>query len=226
MKNNTKLALAITAALAATFGASANAVTTTSISFDTSTPVTLTLTDWNSNLLFHKFDTSLGTLVSVTLDFSSSLQTVLTVTNSSSSASSGTAQTELQVTIQDASNGLNAPQMDVLSNAYSYSLDPNENVQSGTLTKTGSSHDVYSSSIILAEFSGTGNISLPVGTFTQTLLANTGGNTAAAQTTSASATGTVTYTYIPVPEPSTALLGLCGLGMVAGFKRRSRSAQA
>lgn len=222
MKTNTKFALAIAAALAATFGASANAAT---VSFDTSTPVTLTLTDWNSNLLFQKFDTSLGTLVSVTLDFSTTLQTVLTVTNSSTNASAGTAQTELQITVQDASLGLHTPEIDLLSSTFSYNLNQGDSVTSGTLSKDGSSHDVYTLSTILAEFSGTGNISLPVSTFTQTLLANTGGNTAADQTTQASVTGTVTYNYIPVPEPSAALLSLCGLGMVAGFKRK-RAARA
>jgi hypothetical protein len=60
---------------------------------------------------------------------------------------------------------------------------------------------------------GNGNISLNASTFTQTLLANTGGNTAASQVTDANLTGNVIYTYTVVPEPST--FGLLALGLSA-----------
>jgi hypothetical protein len=62
------------------------------------------------------------------------------------------------------------------------------------------------------------------GTYTQTLLANTGGNTAASQVTQAMATGTVTYYYTVItPEPaSLSILGSALLGTLA-FARRRRS---
>jgi len=186
----------------------------------TSTPISLTTTDWGSSLDFPKFDSSLGTLTQVELDLNGHLETTITVTNSAASASSGTAQTEVQFTVQDGGSNLIVPELDLLSSpAYSYSLAPGGSSTSGLITKNGSSSDMYSLPAVLAEFNGPGTITLSASTFTQTLLANTGGNTAADQVTSASLTGSVIYTYTPVPEPGTlVLLGIAVAGLF-GFRR-------
>jgi hypothetical protein len=193
------------------------------VSYLTGTPVPSTLTDWSASLSFPQFNSSLGTLTSVELQLSSSLTTTLTITNASSDPSSGSADTELQVTIQDAGNHLNAPEIDLITSDYGYSLGAAEQITSGLITKSGSSDVTYTAATILSEFTGGGGILLPASTFTQTLLANTGGNTAAEQVTDASATGTVIYTYTPNPEPASAGLLAAGLLGLVGLCRRRRA---
>jgi hypothetical protein len=190
----------------------------------TSTPIPSTLTDWTGSLAFAQFNPSLGTLDSVTLEFSSTLTTTLTINNTASSASSGSAKTELQVTVQDAGLNLNVPELDMLSPAFNYVLGPGGFTTSGLLTKSANDGgNNYTAAGVLAEFTGLGSISLPASTFTQTDLSNTGGNTSASQVTDASLTGTVEYFYTPtaVPEPSTLGLLVLGLGMLP-FRRRQR----
>ena len=224
MKQLTSL-LAAAALLA---GVATNSSALTSGPFTTSTPIPFTLTDWTGTLLFPQFNPGLGTLTSVQLDFNASLRTTLTVQNNAGSGSSGTAKTELQVTVQDAGNNLIAPEIDLLSPIFAYSLGAGQGATSPLLTKSGSSSDLYDSaygalwSAISAEFTGVGNISLNGSTFTQTLLANTGGNTAASQVSDASLTGTVTYTYdaVAAPEPSTLALLALGLGTLPLLRRQ------
>ena len=63
------------------------------ISFNTTTPIGSILTDWLGTLSFPQFNSALGTLDIVQIDLSGSLSTVLTITNSSPTGSSGTAKT-------------------------------------------------------------------------------------------------------------------------------------
>jgi hypothetical protein len=180
----------------------------------TTTPIAPTLTDWAGTLEFPQFDPSLGTLISVELTISGAISTDITVANSATTGSDGTVKTECLFTVQDSGNNLVAPQLDLLSPVFSYSLAPGGSISSGTLMKSGSDTQTYTSPVVLSEFTGLGSITLNASTFTQTLLANTGGNTAAGQVTTGSATGTVTYNFTPVPEPgSLAMLG--GLGLTA-----------
>jgi hypothetical protein len=189
--------------------------------FTTSTPIPYTLTDWTGSLSFPMFNSALGTLTEVDMTLNGAMQTTLTVTNNSPDSSSGNAKTEVQMSVQDAGLHFSPPQIDFNSPAFGYSLAGGGNVTSGLLTSSSSNSAVYTLSAILAEFNGPGTIVLPASTFTQTLLANTGGNTAASQVTQADLTGTVTYHYNPVPEPSTfALFGVAALGLLACARRR------
>lgn len=198
-----------------------NALAALMVSSPAVTPISSTPTDWNTVLQFPKFNPALGTLISFELDLTSTLNTSLSITNNSASASHGTAKTETLLSVQDVGALLTFPQIDLVSPAYTYSLAPGQNSVSPLLTTTGTSSNIYSSLPILAEFTGVGNITLNASTFTQTLLSNSGGNTFASQISFASANGTVIYTYNPVavPEPGTALFGVACVG-IAAFRRR------
>ncbi len=168
----------------------------------TSTPVPATLTDWSNALSFPQFNPSLGTLISVELDLSNSFSTTLTIHNMAGTASSGTANTELQVTVLDPGNYISTdvpadvPELNSLSPGFAYSLAPGASISSGLLSKTGTFSDTFTQAAILSEFTGVGNISLSASTLTRTLLGNSGGNTTVAQVTDASLTGDVIYTYV------------------------------
>ena len=94
----------------------------TSGPFTTTTPIPSTLTDWTGTLSFPKFNPGLGILTQVQLDLNGAMSTILTITNDSPAGSSGVAKTELMMTVQDAGNNLNAPEIDLLSPGYIYTL--------------------------------------------------------------------------------------------------------
>jgi hypothetical protein len=184
-------------------------------------PIPATSTDWSSDLPFTQFDPSLGTLVSVEILLNGGLTTTITVTNDADTSSSGSATTGVQITAQDAGNNLSAGIFTVMSSPnFSYSLGAGGSTSSGAITGSGSSDETYTAAPVLAEFTGGGTYDLPASTFTQTFLANTGGNTSASQTTTASLAGTVFYNYTPVPEPTSIGLVALALPLLAGRRRR------
>ena len=193
--------------------------------FVTTTPIPSTLTDWRSSLSFPKFDSSLGTLTSVELDLSGHFATVITVTNIGTGPSTGTAKTEVAVTVQDGGGNLSVPELDLFSSNYVFTdLPAGQSVDSGTINKSGGSSDVYTQSAVLAAFTGPGTIVLSASTYTQSWIAYSGGNSLATQVTSADLTGSVRYTYVPVPEPSAILLlGIGALGLLCGTRLGRKS---
>jgi hypothetical protein len=197
---------------------------TTSGPFTTTTPISYTLTDWTGSLSFAKFDSSLGALTEVDMTINGAMRTVLTVTNNSPQGSSGTAKTELQMSVQDPGANFTPPQLDFFSPNFVFNLGPNGSVTSGTLTKTASDTQVYTTAAILSEFNGPGTIVCPASTFTQTWIAYNGGNADAVQVTDGSLTGTVTYHYNPVPEPGTLGLLLAGAACLVAFGWQKRRA--
>jgi hypothetical protein len=192
----------------------------TSGPFTTTTPKASTKTDWTAGLAFPKFNSALGTLLSVELKITAAYDTVLTITNNASSASNGWAKTELVVNVEDAGSNLVYPVLDMLTPQYNFSLAPGQFVTTGNIHKSGSSDNIYTSAAVLAAFNGPGTITLNADTMTFAVISYTGGNTDAVQSTYASATGTVTYEYA-VPEPSGLLvLGPAFLGMLGMIRRR------
>jgi len=196
--------------------------------------IALSLTDWTNSVSFTKFNPSLGVLHSMSVTLNNGLSTIISVTNGALSSSSGTAKTTIDFNLDAGSYNLfgggsqanGAPNVDEYNSpGYGYSLDPGAGTTSGVLTKT---HSYTGSSITdsttLDAFTGTGSVDLTAWTFTQTDLANSGGNTAESQITEASADYIVTYDFTPAPAPepsAVAMLGagLAGLGMI--FRRRS-----
>jgi len=222
MKTSTSL-LAVSILLAAS---AITATASTEGPITTSTPISPTSTDWIDTLSFAQFNPALGTLDSVTLDFSSTLTTTLSVTNQDDLLDSkGYAVTELVINVQDTGSNLNANTLDLLSSHFNYSsLAPGDTATSGLLTKSqNDGGNIYTSSPILSEFTGFGNIILDAGTLTTTGVFYTGGSAAAIQASDANLTGTVTYTYT-VPEPSTYALLFGGLGLLFLVHRTRRTA--
>jgi hypothetical protein len=196
----------------------------------TSTPISHTteLVGAPSDVLtFPKFDGNLGILLSVVIHIDADISSVITVTNSAETPSSGNVFTQSQYTLSDPLSQLTLNPVTSTPN-FAYSLPPGGTATSSALTGTDSKTGTFTSGTVLAEFTTfTGEtIALPVTTFTQTFTANTGGNTSSGQVTTAGATGTITYNYTPladVPEPGAwAFLGtsLIGGGFFAIRRRR------
>jgi hypothetical protein len=144
-----------------------------SVSYTTSPPVPITSTEWvDVPLSFQQFNPALGTLESVTLDFSSSMSTTLTVNNTASSGySSGHAATELWIMVHDGGNNLIPLTIDSTSPTFNFvRLGPGQITTSGPLTQSGSGSHTYTLPGVLTEFTGAGNFSLLVNTMTQTHL--------------------------------------------------------
>jgi hypothetical protein len=175
----------------------------------------------------------LGTLTSVLLSFDGGYSTTLTVTDNQATPSSGTANTRIRFYVEDAGLHLASGGLifDMTSPDFSYNLsDIGDSATSGLMSdqSDGNNYNPYShsytSSIILSEFTGAGNVLMDAHTFTQSLLANNGGNSSASQVTDAFLDGSVTYTYTPAPapEPSSALLlSLGGLALLC-YRRVKR----
>lgn len=184
-------------------------------------------------LTFSKFDGALGILQSVSLSVNGSITTSIHVANSAATASTGTVRTESIGTITDP-NSLLSISPDIITPSRAYSLAPGTSADftniTGSASDTGASP--YSQANILAEFTGPngtpGNISLGLGTFTSTLLSNTGGNTSASQVTTGTFTASVIYTYgvrSGVPEPNMMMMmgaGTIGAVIFASRRRRVR----
>ena len=195
--------------------------------FPTLTPVPSTVTDWSSSLTFPQFDPSLGTLTAVTVSLAGSLTTDINITNNSEAGvKRQCGHTGRGFPPGPPDNDLTSPAFSLYSPSYVYSLGAGDSTDSGPLSSTGTGTDTVPPASF-GEFTGGGTITLPASTFTETQLANTGGNTGASQMTEASLTGSVTYYYNPplpaTPEPSTlALLAVGALGLVGyGWRRRA-----
>ena len=198
--------------------------------------ITSQKTDWSNNVGLQQFNPSLGTLNSIQINLSSGMTTSITVVNSSTNSSSGTAKTELQISLDTSSIGnynlfgSSNPVLDYYSPTFSYSLAGGGSTSSGNLTQTGSriSSGTLTDSTLLNDFTGSGLVTLVATTRTSTDLSNTGGNTTESESTTAGLVSTVTYNYTaaPVPEPSAFAVfaaGMVGLGLVWRFRGKAKA---
>lgn len=169
------------------------------------------------------------TLTQVYLTVYGSITSNIDVTAGPSGVSGGKTFTDVQFIVTDP--GLNISLgPDPNTAKYSFALGPNGTASSGPLNGSGSDSgsSPYTSSSVLAEFTGAGSIVLPVSTDTTTNISYTSGNATTSQTTDASVYGVVTYSYIdgvaPTPEPGSVALfsTLIGSGMLLRRRRRTK----
>ena len=203
-------------------------------------------TNNTGNTVFNYFNSTSGTLTSISVSGSYGFNSRVTVT--ATSASGGTARTESAANFGASDSAINAvfankldtissvtigpntlspAAFDSLGSAGSYSL-PSGGSQTVTSTSatsnTGPFNDTNSAD--LAAFVGTGAYYALFNTITGTVLSSSGGNATASQTTTATGSITLVYNYnapvtppTGVPEPaSMAILGAGLLG--AGLLRR------
>jgi hypothetical protein len=218
------------------FAVAANAQTFTNGPL-TITPIPSTSTDFTQTFSVPQFDPSLGFLQSAVISFTSGISSNITVTNNAASASNGHVSTHVTVGLTDPGGVLPDPAFNgsgnvnaggfavvVASANFNYALAAGGTAGPATRTGTNTTQMTFSSSSnpgVLAELTGTGNTDFTAKTYSQTIVTNTGGNTTAAQSTTANVSGTVTYTYTSAPEPgSLALAGIGLLGGIAGIRRR------
>lgn len=189
-------------------------------------------TDFDAQMVTTAFDSRLGTLTSIEIDFSSQVKTTLTAINQAGTASSGSAQSEYQFAVNDANSfdtsggggtvlaygpggnfGAAGGQVgDDLSNSITYSLGAGKQTTSSPSPNpftTAQYSDIFDNTVtgwtaIASEFSvsGSGLASLWAKSLTTTDITNTGGATEAIQTTLADVTASITYTYNPGPAPT------------------------
>jgi len=196
------------------------------------------LTDFSGTFNFTQFNPALGTLNSVKIDLGTSFSTTITVTNSGGTASTGTARTEVQDGLTDGTFSIGGGNIltvtgdnyqvldDVLSPNQPYSLGAGQSTTLAPTSGNGTATGTFSSGAVLAEFTGLGTVGIKYDTLTQTVLANTGGNTTASQVTNATLSATVTYTYTPgatgTPEPGSVAMffGMGVTGMAFIYRRR------
>jgi hypothetical protein len=200
--------------------------TTITVSEQHTCIIPLTTTDWDDSVLsFPMFNSELGELTSVTLDLTGSYDTDITVTNTSTKKNSkGTVSVAFEFDVQDGT-GHSLALLGLAPLSFDFNLASNGIVRR-VENDEDTAHWDYSGTETMDIFMGTGTITLPAFTTTQTNANYSGGNAYVSQDTSAALTGTVTYTYSStrIPEPGACVLLAIGvLGTVAFYSRRRRS---
>jgi hypothetical protein len=198
--------------------------------------INYTTTDFALPLVVDKFNSSLGTLLSVQIDMSTRLISDITVTNIGTIASDGTVSTRLFAWLQDPWGQFTDPAVNAIGIVQPGSfvavaetpeveygvpvqLAAGDSVDFNDLEGSATKTDTFTDPGFLINFNGSAGDTLTFTgkTDTFTRLTFFGGNTSAEQDTVAEMKVKVTYTYNsspPIPEPST--MGLLALGLSAG----------
>lgn len=216
------LAAAVLAACA--MSGAANAATSFSNVLET--------TEINQTGFLDKFDSSLGTLTGVFLNWNGQAVTTITLTNNAAQDQRLRATSTVDLTFSSSDSAINA----ILS-AITLSMQANSggfiNLPTGGSQSFGPITDSDSASFsagagdaILAAFTGPGTFSVTCESLSGIALVGGGGNVVSSQETQAACGASVEYTFrtTQVPEPGTlALLGAMAVGAGA-LSRRARKA--
>ena len=199
-------------------------------------------TDFATTLIIPTFDTTQGTVQSITLTVTTSQYSSILLTNNSAGSDTGSVSAEVDTYVFGGPNGIFGTydgtgnssntagtfnSVDV-SGRQGYTLPSGQN----TTLNFGSAASPIQATAMFGpstdpttlsyfETTGAGNVTANGQTFTVTNLRSSGGNTSAQQTTYASITGTVTYTYQPTPaSPTEVSFGIGILIAGVGYVRR------
>lgn len=235
-KINGFLVPALAGLLALTLASGANAQVVNTICFEDAIP--LTQTNWGpggppSPLEVPMFDTSLGTLTSISITFGGEVISSFDVDNESPQTESvGTATAQSRLRLFDPSNNeilVVTPASAAVAFgplAVDEATDGNGDFAGPDATTladvagSGSENLILTDAGSLALFSGAGNIALPVEARAQSFVEENTGNFASLILTSASANLEVCYTYTTVPQqevPEPGAWAVMGIGLVTGL---------
>ncbi|MCU6499393.1 PEP-CTERM sorting domain-containing protein [Rugamonas sp. A1-17] len=213
------------AALCIAAGAVSAPALANTVSYDITSVAAGTQTNILTLLNIKQFDSLLGTLTGIEIDYGSHLSGQVTVSNTSLKKDKSAVFTLTSTMSLTGPAGLNLG--GDTKTLFSSSVTAVKNT-SNVIGKTGTA-DLSSSTLLstanFGQFTGTGNVGATLsisaqGDVSGQVIDNT-------FTTWANGAGTVTYTYnaAPVPEPETYGMLLLGMGVVAfAAKRKSRAA--
>ncbi|XHR30041.1 MAG: choice-of-anchor E domain-containing protein [Chthoniobacteraceae bacterium] len=179
-------------------------------------------TPFSSTITLDGFDTSLGTLVSVTVTLSSGISTDISVT-SVTTASNVNATTK--VTFSLSGNGVTLSNVVESGDYVVSSVAAGDTVTSGALTASSSTSTVVTDGIALTYYEAD-TVTFNLGATARTTISFDNGNASASQVTEGTDVVTVTYTYTAVPEPSTWAMIFGGVGALVLVQRMRRHKEA
>jgi hypothetical protein len=159
-------------------------------------------TEWSHNFVLPLFDPSLGSLQSVYMMASESVDINGMVQNNATGPESFTIRVGSMLTV-NLPGTLGVLQPSPLAMAQLYNLPSGGSSPYGPVNASDSVNYSYTSPADMNWFVGVGTFTLPAFTQTQELIAGGGGNARAVVSTRAGATVEVQYTYQPVPEATT-----------------------
>ncbi len=227
-----RIALVAATALVASAAAQAASVSFGTTPASTSTLTTgLQTTNFTSSLALPKFDTTLGTLTSVTIDFAGNVSSGFRLESQDAAPSTVTATASATVTLTRPDNSTLAVVLPTNTRTVAFTAYDNVLDFGGTSGATlgGVTGSLTAPTVTLTStsdlnlFTGAGNIVLPV-TGAGASSASGAGNLVTVISTQAQGSAFVTYNYNPavvpptgVPEPASMALvgaGLAGLGLL------------
>jgi hypothetical protein len=203
------------------FAGSASALTLGPLNCVGVPPVGMAPTELSANISCPQFNI-VGTLTSVTVNLTGSLEGTITLKNETAQTQNGSAATQVLFNFGPlAGFVISNPFLTVTGSTGLISVPPSA---TSVFPVGGSQSASMTTNLSLGSYIGAGMFDIPVTTNTFLLLSFGGGNVTATQLTTAAANATVTYEYestTTVPEPAT--LTLLGVGLLSASLRRRRN---